>query len=298
MRSHSGQRRDISWDPAHPYMRGRYPEHAPLHPGSPNRSMVPRGPQTMVVKNGMAPPLVRAPAPNHPDSVYIANTISSRPRAQLRLQGDLNSMAYDWTLDELREGRRLVQFWRKQEGAIVHATFRPIMLDQYVKNSIVVSCIFRADRDECYITSVDTILLLEALVAFRFSIEEKNRIRRNLEGFHPETVRKHSTGSEAAGSEEFFKRIMNFKDPKPRTIAKDVKTFPWKILEHALCKVIEKYVGDVPETGGAAPMGLAPPRSAEMGFVPAPAPPPPQQALPSQEQQLGQYPAPQAAELQ
>jgi hypothetical protein len=33
-----------------------------------------------------------------------------------------------------------------------------------------------------YVTSVDTIYLLESLVAVRFTVEEKNRIRRNLEG--------------------------------------------------------------------------------------------------------------------
>lgn len=260
----------VSWDPSNPYMRGRYSDHGPGRPASPNRAMAPR-PSAPMVLNGApagmsAPALVRAPQSSNPnDNSFMNNPLHNRPRAQLKLQGDLGSMAYGWTVDELQEGRRLVQFWRKQEGTTIHATFRPIMLDQYVKNSIVVSCIFRADRNECFITSVDTILLLEALVASRFSIEEKNRIRRNLEGFHPETVRKHS-----GGSEDFFKRIMNFKDPKPRTIAKDVKTFSWKVLEHALCKVIEKYVGDVPEMD---PHGV-PPRPVESGMHFAPGPPP------------------------
>lgn len=86
-------------------------------------------------------------------------------------------------------------------------------------------------------TSVDTIFLLESLVAVRFTVEEKNRIRRNLEGFRPMTVSKAK-----ADSEEFFKIIMGFPNPKPRNIEKDVKVFPWKILAHALKKIIGKYV--------------------------------------------------------
>jgi hypothetical protein len=85
---------------------------------------------------------------------------------------------------------------------------------------------------------VDTIYLLEQLVAARFTVEEKNRIRRNLEGFRPLTVSKAKPDSE-----EFFKLIMGFPSPKPRNIEKDVKVFPWKILVHALKKIIGKYVG-------------------------------------------------------
>jgi hypothetical protein len=35
---------------------------------------------------------------------------------------------------------------------------------------------------------------------------------------------------------------MGFPNPKPRNIEKDVKVFPWKILAHALKKIISKYV--------------------------------------------------------
>jgi hypothetical protein len=35
---------------------------------------------------------------------------------------------------------------------------------------------------------------------------------------------------------------MGFPNPKPRNIEKDVKVFPWKILGHALKKIIGKYV--------------------------------------------------------
>jgi hypothetical protein len=89
---------------------------------------------------------------------------------------------------------------------------------------------------------VDAIYLLEALVGLRFSVEEKNRIRRNLEGFRPITVSKNK-----AGAEDFFKLVMSFPNPKPRNIEKDVKVFPWKIFGTALKKIIGKYVSVFPE---------------------------------------------------
>ena len=132
-----------------------------------------------------------------------------------------------------------MQFWRKQDGTTIFAAFRPLSQVEYpqAQNSIIISCIFREDKNACYVTSVDAIYLLEALVGTRFTVEEKNRIRRNLEGFRPITVSKNK-----AGSEDFFKLIMGFPNPKPRNIEKDVKVFPWDILATALKKIIGKYV--------------------------------------------------------
>lgn len=162
-------------------------------------------------------------------------TVSNK--AVLKLQGDLNQMAMGWSNEEWTNRRRLIQFWRQQEGNVINATFRPIPQPEFVPNSIVISCIFRDDWNECFVTSVDAIYLLEALVGVRFTVEEKNRIRRNLEGFKPMTVSKTKPDSEA-----FFKLIMGFPNPKPRNIEKDVKVFPWKTLAGALKKIIGKYV--------------------------------------------------------
>ncbi|SPO32645.1 related to transcription factor medusa [Ustilago trichophora] len=177
-----------------------------------------------------------AMAPHDPMYSPPGGSSGGAPRAKLELHGNLNDMAVGWSHDEWRSGRRLVQFWRRQEGTTIHATFRPILPSQYVPNSIVISCIFREDKNECFVTSVDTIYLLEALVASRFTVEEKNRIRRNLEGFRPITVSKNKRECE-----RFFKLIMSFPNPKPRNIEKDVKVFPWKVLASALCKIIGKY---------------------------------------------------------
>ncbi|EOD50470.1 putative transcriptional regulator medusa protein [Neofusicoccum parvum UCRNP2] len=151
---------------------------------------------------------------------------------------DLDTMAEDWSREEWDAKRRLVQFRRTQAGSTITTTFKAVSPEDRAPHSICISCIWWAEKQECFVTSVDTIYLLESLVSVRFTVEEKNRIRRNLEGFRPLTVSKAK-----AESEEFFKVIMGFPNPKPRNIEKDVKVFPWKILAHALKKIIGKYVG-------------------------------------------------------
>lgn len=158
-------------------------------------------------------------------------------KAVLKIEGDLDKMAEGWTTEEYETRRRLVEFKRSQHGSTITTSFAPVTLEARSNRSICVSCIWWEEKDECFITSVDTIYLLEQLVNVRFTVEEKNRIRRNLEGFRPLTVSKAKSDSE-----EFFKVIMGFPNPKPRNIEKDVKVFPWKILSHALKKIISKYV--------------------------------------------------------
>lgn len=172
-------------------------------------------------------------------SSYGSSQWGSYPaKAVLNIQGNLDSMAQDWSPEEWNNRRRIVLFRKKQNGSHLEATFRPVPINERPPNSICISCIYWAEKQECFVTSVDTINLLEQLVAApaRFTVEEKNRIRRNLEGFKPFTVSKAK-----AESEEFFKLIMAFGAPKPRTIEKDVKVFPWKILSQALKKIISKY---------------------------------------------------------
>jgi len=155
----------------------------------------------------------------------------------LKIDGDLDSMAQSWQQEEWDAKRRLVQFQRSQSGNTITTTFKAVSPEQRTPNSICISCIWWEEKQECFVTSVDTISLLESLVGVRFTVEEKNRIRRNLEGFRPLTVSKAKPDSE-----EFFKIIMGFPNPKPRNIEKDVKVFPWKILSHALKKIMSKYV--------------------------------------------------------
>ncbi|EGX96975.1 transcriptional regulator Medusa [Cordyceps militaris CM01] len=159
-------------------------------------------------------------------------------KAVLKIDGKLDCMVDGWTHEEWENRRRIVVFQKSQTGSTLKASFFAVPVNERPQGSICVSCIYWAEKNECFVTSVDTIQLLEQLVAApaRFSVEEKNRIRRNLEGFHPLTVSKAKPDSE-----EFFKLIMGFPNPKPRNIEKDVKVFPWKVLEGALKKIIGKY---------------------------------------------------------
>ncbi|KAF8949687.1 hypothetical protein BGZ46_004989, partial [Entomortierella lignicola] len=164
-------------------------------------------------------------------------------KANLKFTGNMDDMAINWSSDEWESHRRLVQFWRRQDGNDIHCTFAPVAPADRQPNSIVVSCIYWAEKNDCFLTSVDCIYLLESLIAVRFTVEEKNRIRRNLEGFRPITVSKCKPESA-----EFFKLIMSFPNPKPRNIEKDVKVFPWKVLPYALKKIISKYTASYSST--------------------------------------------------
>ncbi|KAK9496083.1 hypothetical protein V1508DRAFT_347327 [Lipomyces doorenjongii] len=212
----------------------------------------------------------------------FANTAAGSPpvpapnRASLRIQSDLEALARNWSADEWKAQRRLVKFVYSQRGAVIRATANPTSQTEYVasmqppqperasrgEGECVMSCIYWAARKEFYVTSVDCIFLLEQLVSARFTVEEKNRIRRNLEGYRPLTVSKGRIESE-----QFFKLIMAFPNPKPRNIEKDVKVFPWKILGPALKKIVGKYSASY---GPPPTKSLQPP-------PPPPPPPPPQE---------------------
>ncbi|KAJ2665427.1 hypothetical protein IWW48_000316 [Coemansia sp. RSA 1200] len=168
-------------------------------------------------------------------------------KANLMFESNLDTMMIDWTLEERECCRRLVQFWRRHENNNIFCTFKAVAAADRVPNSIVVSCIYWEEKQDFFITSVDCIHLLESLIAVRFTVEEKNRIRRNLEGFRPLTVSKCK--SESA---DFFKLIMSFPNPKPRNIEKDVKVFPWRILPLALKKIIGKYTASYSSTSSVA----------------------------------------------
>ncbi|EKD21035.1 transcriptional regulator Medusa [Drepanopeziza brunnea f. sp. 'multigermtubi' MB_m1] len=149
-------------------------------------------------------------------------------KAKLEIHGNLDDMTTGWSDDEWESRRRLVHFRQAQSGSTITVTFTPVTPEdrpQSTPTSGTISCIYWEEKNECFVTSVDTICLLEKLLNSQFSVEEKNRIRRNLEGFHPMTVSKGK-----ADSEEFFKVIMAFPAPKPRNIEKDVKVFHWKDL--------------------------------------------------------------------
>ncbi|GAB7357705.1 hypothetical protein MBLNU459_g0371t1 [Dothideomycetes sp. NU459] len=224
-----------------------------------DRTQVPMQSQGMPnASGGVNPPLVRTTALHSSPTTTTPSAASFNPyaiypsnaKAILKLEGELNNMAGDWTQDEQMARRRIVRFRRSQNGSTISASFEPVTPEEHAQapGCIYVNCIYWEEKQQCFITSVDTIQLLESLVAVRFTVEEKNRIRRNLEGFRPLTVSKTRQDCE-----EFFKIIMGFPSPKPRNIEKDVKVFPWRILSHALKKIIGKYSASYSSTAGALP---------------------------------------------
>ncbi|KAL0956077.1 hypothetical protein HGRIS_002246 [Hohenbuehelia grisea] len=155
----------------------------------------------------------------------------------LQLLTPLDQMCQNWSASEMARGRRLVRFQKLQEGRRLMVSCQTVRQEDYSETETVISCIYREKTDEFYVTSVDIIYLLEKLTNDEFPVEEKNRIRRNLEGLRPTTVSKHKSGFE-----QFFQTIMDFPDPKPRNIEKDLKVFEWALLGQALDKILSKYI--------------------------------------------------------
>jgi hypothetical protein len=175
-------------------------------------------------------------SPSMPPS-FNPYAVYPNARATLNIHGDLQTMTQNWTAAERAAKRRLVEFSRSQNGGTVDVTFKAVSPEERSPNNTCISCIYWERRKEYFCTSVDTIALLEALVTFRFCVEEKNRIRRNLEGFKPYTVSKSKDECD-----DIFRLIMGFPNPKPRNIEKDIKIFSWHNLSLALKKIIGKYV--------------------------------------------------------
>lgn len=186
------------------------------------------------------------PLVGHTQNFNPYTLYSPDSKARLHLDGNLDDVAKDWTDEEIEARRKIIIFNRDQKGNDIYADFKVVSQNEWKNHPRSVSCIWWAEKKEAYVTSVDTILLLEALVAARFTVEEKNRIRRNLEGFKPDTVSKAKPDTE-----EFFKVIMGFPNPKPRNIEKDVKVFPWKVLQVALQKIISKYSASYASTAAS-----------------------------------------------
>ncbi|KAK9346150.1 hypothetical protein V1522DRAFT_71389 [Lipomyces starkeyi] len=244
-----------------------YPRHTQTQTTTANDEDDASLPVPALVRTSTLPPFATAAAGSPP--------VPAPNRASLRIQSDLEALARNWSADEWKAQRRLVKFVYSQRGAVIRASASPTSQAEYVASmqppqpermsrgdgECVMSCIYWAARKEFYVTSVDCISLLEQLVSARFTVEEKNRIRRNLEGYRPLTVSKGRIESE-----QFFKLIMAFPNPKPRNIEKDVKVFPWKILGPALKKIVGKYSAS-----------YGPPPTKSLQPPPPPPPPPPQE---------------------
>ena len=163
------------------------------------------------------------------------------PMAVLNLITPVNTMCHGWDDTERQNKRRLVRFHKVQEDCTLNVTCEGIHISEYREMDAVVSCIRRDDDGNHCITSVDIINLLEKLVDEKFGVDEKNRIRRNIEGLKPTPLKKGQSDSKSEAS-KLYNRIMDYPDPKPCNIKKDIKVFDWNILPQALLKIISRYV--------------------------------------------------------
>lgn len=158
---------------------------------------------------------------------------------QLAVGPEVFDMETDWSSEEISQERRLVNF-RVTRGPFakifIHAS--QLSPENYnpVVDDLVVSCIRWREKGIHVVTSVDIILVLEHLVGDVFDVEEKSRVRRNLQFLKPYTITRS-----APASKRLFHLLMSMKDPQPRNIEKDLKVFRWKDLFVAVDRVLSKY---------------------------------------------------------
>lgn len=142
-----------------------------------------------------------------------------------------------WTDEEIKNERRLVALSIVREGfTTFNIKFTALAPDSPARNNqnLIISCIRWEEKNDMVVTSVDIILVLETLVGEPFSVEEKSRIRRNLQFLKPSTVARST-------SRRLFTSLMAMENPRPRNIEKDVKVFRWTNFFDALNKVLSKY---------------------------------------------------------
>ena len=218
-------------------LRRRSTQHLPTpSPTASEPSLFPKSTQMSTRLHRRMKPQSLVRTKHHPDILTDQEDMYAQTPI-LDLITPLPPLCVGWSPAELSAGRRLVRFIKVQDGRRLIVSCEPITQEEYCESDSVISCIYREELDTCFVTSVDVIYLLERLTNGEFPVEEKNRIRRNLEGLRPTTVSKHK-----AGFGDFFQRIMDFPDPKPRNIEKDLKVFEWNLLGQALEKILSKYV--------------------------------------------------------
>lgn len=168
--------------------------------------------------------------------------------AALKLEGDLTAegLLQTWNVGEIEARRRLIQFTSRQdwENITFETRFQKISpgdlnLDNKHPdaNTRIISCILWEERGESFVNSADFLLVLETIlgVKIQFTVEEKTRIRRNLEEF------RHKTVSDV--NKEFFQVLKSLPRPKPYGLQKEVKVIAWSVSPLALIKIVDKYVG-------------------------------------------------------
>ncbi|CAH2352351.1 hypothetical protein CLIB1423_06S04456 [[Candida] railenensis] len=208
---------------------------ASLYPKAPEVNGAARVFDNSAYNNYHMPTMIRTS--NVPVDFVRQNPQDAMLQVELLMNSDITDMTLNWTKQEKADQRRLVVFkFEKLSLTKFEIDFRSIKKNDFNPNLPIISCIYWKEQGFHIVTSVDIVVILEYLIQQSFSIEEKNRIRRNLQSLKPMTVSRNNKKFD-----RFFSMLMKMEDPRPRNIEKDIKVFKWNDLLNALEKVTSKY---------------------------------------------------------
>ena len=165
-----------------------------------------------------------------------------------------------WSNIETSRKRRLIAFTCHTDNPKFTAYFtaKPIPhLGLASAAAKVVSCIYVPPEasqmpNTCIITSFDFINLISWMLRKPawFTVDERNRVRRNLEIFNPQTLHKEG----AYDVWDLFKQVTGYQHPKPWNIQKDFKVFDWSLIEAMMKEISKKYTVVVGENEVLSPV--------------------------------------------
>ncbi|KAK1253048.1 hypothetical protein MKX08_004235 [Trichoderma sp. CBMAI-0020] len=162
----------------------------------------------------------------------------------LNVDGDLDKMTKDWSIEELHDSRRIVAFRKFLSVSTLDVSFEAVTADAMLPDGFYISCIKRDDVNGYYFTQNDIIRLIEWLhtwshtepFPYRLIAEEKSQILQTLDDFKPLTVSKVK-----AETEDLFKLIMSLSHPQPSSFEVQIEAHRWEALLPALQTVMDKY---------------------------------------------------------
>jgi hypothetical protein len=186
-----------------------------------------------------APLPVRTVTISQASGASDGHTLDSHPTyrttVELKINGDLEKMAENWTPEEMIAKRRLVQFGRSHHDNTISVIFKPINPELWSVNQIFVNCIWWEKMNGYYVTNTEIFNLAQELVGVRFTTIMKNRMRRYLDAFHSFTV------SNKEDTKEFLEVIIGLPDPNPQNQQRRIKVYRWETLSDALEKILSKF---------------------------------------------------------
>lgn len=160
----------------------------------------------------------------------------------LKVNGDLDTMTQDWSLEELYDSRRIVVFRKPLliEPSL-EINFDAAVLNAELTTNFCISCLKKDDIPGYYFTQDDIIRLIEWLLTgyppYRsFSAEQKSQVLHSLDNFCPLTVSKVK-----AETEDLFKLIMGLSNPQPSNFEVEIEVHRWETLLPALEAAVGNY---------------------------------------------------------